>query len=44
MNRHTSDYDVIIVGARVAGSLVATLLGQWGHNLILMDRAKFPSD
>lgn len=28
----------------MAGSLVATLLGQNGHNVLLLDRAKFPSD
>lgn len=39
-----SDFDAIIVGARVAGSLVATLLGERGHKVLLLDRAKFPSD
>ncbi len=39
-----ADYDVIIVGGRVAGSLVAILLGQSGHKVLLLDRAKFPSD
>jgi 2-polyprenyl-6-methoxyphenol hydroxylase-like FAD-dependent oxidoreductase len=38
------DYDVIIVGARVAGSLLATLLGDVGHNVLVLDRARFPSD
>ncbi len=38
------DYDVIIVGARVAGSLVATLLGENGYRVLLLDRARFPSD
>lgn len=41
MNRQ---YDAIIVGARVAGSITATLLGESGHNLLLLDRAHFPSD
>lgn len=40
----TTDYDVIIVGARVAGSLLATLLGERGHRVLLLDRAHFPSD
>ena len=44
MPKTTTDYDVIVVGARVAGSLVATLLGQNGHRVLLLDRAKFPSD
>ena len=38
------DYDVIIVGARVAGSVLATLLGEAGHRVLLLDRASFPSD
>lgn len=39
-----TDYDVIVVGARVAGSVLATLLGEQGHRLLLLDRARFPSD
>ncbi|HEX2698108.1 MAG TPA: NAD(P)/FAD-dependent oxidoreductase, partial [Anaerolineales bacterium] len=38
------DYDVIIVGARVAGSALAALLGQYGHRVLLLDKAQFPSD
>ncbi len=38
------DYDVIIVGARVAGSALAVLLGQHGHRVLLLDKAQFPSD
>lgn len=38
------DYDVIIVGARVAGSVLAALLGQQGHRVLLLDKARFPSD
>jgi len=40
----TTDYDAIIVGARVAGSITATLLGEYGHKVLLLDRAHFPSD
>jgi 2-polyprenyl-6-methoxyphenol hydroxylase-like FAD-dependent oxidoreductase len=36
--------DVIIVGARIAGSLTATLLGERGWRVLLLDRATFPSD
>jgi 2-polyprenyl-6-methoxyphenol hydroxylase-like FAD-dependent oxidoreductase len=39
-----ADFDVIIVGARVAGSTLATLLGEAGHRVLLLDRAHFPSD
>lgn len=38
------DFDVIIIGARVAGSALATLLGQYGHRILILDRATFPSD
>jgi flavin-dependent dehydrogenase len=40
----TSDYDVAIVGARVAGSITATLLGEAGLRVLLVDSARFPSD
>ncbi len=38
------DYDVIIVGARVAGAILATRLGQLGHRVLLLEKANFPSD
>lgn len=38
------EHDVIIVGARVAGSILATLLGQSGHRVLILDKARFPSD
>ena len=38
------DYDVVIVGSRVAGSILATLLGEAGHRVLLLDRTSFPSD
>jgi len=38
------DFDVIIVGARVAGSALATLLGQYGHRILILEKASFPSD
>jgi len=37
-------YDVVIVGARVAGALLAIVLGQQGRRVLLIDRATFPSD
>ena len=40
----STDYDAIIVGARVAGSITATLLGEYGYKVLLLDRAHFPSD
>lgn len=38
------DYDVIIVGGRVAGSITATLLAEYGHGVLVLERATFPSD
>jgi flavin-dependent dehydrogenase len=38
------DYDVIIVGARVAGSVLAALLGALGYRVLLLEKAHFPSD
>jgi flavin-dependent dehydrogenase len=37
-------YDVIIVGARVAGSATAMLLARRGLKVLVVDRATFPSD
>lgn len=36
--------DAIVVGARCAGSPVAMLLARRGHRVVLVDRARFPSD
>ena len=38
------DFDVIIVGARCGGAPIATLLARKGYKVLLLDRAKFPSD
>ena len=40
----SSGYDVIVVGARCAGSPAAMLLARKGYNVLLLDRATFPSD
>ena len=40
----TLDADVIVVGARCAGSATAMLLAAAGHDVLLVDRATFPSD
>lgn len=37
-------YDVIVVGARCAGSPTAMLLARRGYRVLLVDRASFPSD
>ena len=37
-------YDVIVVGARAAGSPTAMLLARKGYKVLLVDKAAFPSD
>src|SRR5690242_17295893 len=37
-------YDVIIIGARVAGASTAMLLARGGLKVLAVDRAAFPSD
>src|SRR2546421_6116044 len=37
-------YDVIVVGARCAGSPTAMLLARKGYRVLLVDKARFPSD
>ena len=37
-------FDVIVVGARCAGSPVAMLLARRGHRVLMVDRSSFPSD
>ncbi len=37
-------YDVIVVGARCAGSPLAMRLAREGHKILLLDRAEFPSN
>ena len=39
-----STYDVIVIGARCAGSSTAMLLARQGHRVLVVDRATFPSD
>ncbi|SFJ70024.1 NAD(P)/FAD-dependent oxidoreductase [Thermoflavimicrobium dichotomicum] len=44
MDFNNQEYDVIIVGARVAGSSLAILLSKMGKRVLLIDRDRFPSD
>src|SRR5919112_4705722 len=37
-------YDVIVVGARCAGSPTAMLLARQGYRVLVVDKATFPSD
>ena len=38
-----NDYDVIVVGARIAGATLAAILGDAGASVLLVDQAEFPS-
>lgn len=38
------DYDVIVVGGRVAGASTAMLLAQHGHRVLIVERSSMPSD
>ena len=40
----SDDYDVIIVGGRVAGASTAMLLAARGHRVLVVERADMPSD
>ena len=40
----TRRWDAIIVGARCAGAVTAMLLARKGYDVLLVDRASFPSD
>ncbi len=40
----TETYDVVVVGARCAGSPIAMLLAREGYRVVVVDRAEFPSD
>jgi flavin-dependent dehydrogenase len=39
-----SHHEVVVVGGRVAGSATAMLLARLGHDVVVLDRASFPSD
>src|SRR6266446_2368999 len=43
-SRVVTQYDVIVVGARVAGASLALRLGRAGKHVLLIDRDRFPSD
>ncbi|MBI3159859.1 MAG: NAD(P)/FAD-dependent oxidoreductase [Chloroflexi bacterium] len=38
------EYDAIIVGGRVAGAITGALLGKKGHRVLILEKARFPSD
>jgi flavin-dependent dehydrogenase len=40
----TGEYDAIVIGARCGGSPTAMLLARAGYRVLLVDKARFPSD
>src|SRR5690242_21563916 len=44
MDERHDTYDVIVVGARVAGAATAMLLARAGRRVLLLDRARYGSD
>lgn len=40
----TNDYDVVVVGARVAGAMTGLHLARAGHRVLIVDRAGPPAD
>ena len=39
-----SHHDVVVVGSRCAGAATAMLLARAGHDVVVVDRCRFPSD
>jgi flavin-dependent dehydrogenase len=37
-------YDVVVVGARCAGAATARLLARMGHDVVMVDKSRLPSD
>ena len=44
MDGNSERFDVVVVGARCAGSPLATMLARCGLRVCLLDRSTFPSD
>jgi 2-polyprenyl-6-methoxyphenol hydroxylase-like FAD-dependent oxidoreductase len=44
MSHGGTDHEVVVVGARCAGAATAMLLARQGHDVLVVDRAEFPSD
>jgi flavin-dependent dehydrogenase len=41
---YRSHHDVVVVGARCAGAATAMLLARMGHDVVMVDKARLPSD
>jgi flavin-dependent dehydrogenase len=44
MRQRGSTHDVVVVGARCAGSATAMLLARQGYDVVVIDRARLPGD
>jgi 2-polyprenyl-6-methoxyphenol hydroxylase-like FAD-dependent oxidoreductase len=44
MTRFPRHHDVVIIGSRCAGASTAMLLARAGHDVVVVDRSRFPSD
>ena len=42
MNTEMSEYDVIVIGAGPSGSATASIVGEYGHRVLVLEREKFP--
>src|SRR5215475_12404421 len=42
--RYARRHDIVVVGARAAGTATALLLARLGHDVVLLDRVVFPAD
>jgi flavin-dependent dehydrogenase len=42
VNQSPTHYEVVVIGGGPAGSTVATLLAQFGHRVLLLERSRFP--
>lgn len=38
----SQNYDVLVIGGGPAGSTCATLLADWGHSVLVLERTRFP--
>ena len=42
MSKQPRQFDAIVIGGGPAGSASAAVLGEYGHRVVVLERAKFP--